>query len=165
MRKAIYFLALIIAIAFLGFWAANNNDVQKAQIKVFFAKNGSVLPVARDLSSGQPPEKEALSQLLKGPSEQEKLDGFFTEIPKGTKGSVTSNINGVITVNFSDELGQYGGGTARVQALLSQIVFTLTEIRGINKVKILVSGKEGIALGSEGFSIEKPLSKKDILGD
>ncbi|MEK7376538.1 MAG: GerMN domain-containing protein [Candidatus Margulisiibacteriota bacterium] len=165
MRKTVYFLLLIMAIAFIGFWAANNNDAQKAQIKVFFAKNGSVLPVARGLSSGQPPEKEALSQLLKGPSGQEIQNGFFTEIPKGTKGSVISNKNGIITVNFSDDLGRYGGGTARVQALLSQIVFTLTETSGISRVKILVSGKEGVALGSEGFAIEKPLSKKDILGD
>ena len=165
MRKTIYFLLLIIVIAFLGFWVANNNGYQKTKVKVFFAKNGSVLPVSRDISSAQLPEKEALSQLLEGPNKQEVRNGFFTEIPKNTKGSVISNTNGVITVNFSDELGQYGGGTARVRALLSQIILTLTEIRGINKVKILVSGKEGIALGSEGFAIEKPLSKKDILGD
>ena len=165
MRKAVYFLLLIAAIALLGYWAANNDGYQTTKVKVFFAKNGSVLPVSRDTSSSQLPENEALSQLLKGPSDQEKQEGFFTEIPKNTKGTIISNKSGIITVNFSDELGQYGGGTARVQALLSQIVFTLTEIRGINKVKILVSGKEGIALGSEGFAIEKPLSKKDILGD
>ena len=165
MRKAVYLLLLIIAIALLGYWAANNGGDQRTKVKVFFAKNGSVLPISRDISASQLPEIEALAQLLNGPSDQEKAEGYFTEIPKNTKGSVVSNKNGVIAVNFSDELGQYGGGTARVQALLSQIVFTLTEIRGIKKVKILVSGKEGIALGSEGFAIEKPLSKKDILGD
>lgn len=165
MRKAIYFLLLITAVAFLGIWAANNNGEQKSQVKVFFAKNGEVLPVLRSLSADQAAENGALLHLLNGPSEQEKADGFFTEIPKNTKGSIISNENGIITVNFSKELGQYGGGTARVQTLLSQIVFTLTEVKGVNKVKILVSGKEGIALGSEGFAIERPLSKKDILGN
>lgn len=165
MRKLIYFLLLITAIILLGFWAADRKEEQPGKISVFFPKNGQILPVERALPADKLPEEQALESLLKGPSAQEKAEGFFTEIPSGTRGKVVLNEGGVITIDFSKELGQYGGGTARVQALLSQIVLTFSDIKGIDSVKLLISGKEGPALGSEGFVIEKPLSKRDIQGN
>ncbi len=165
MRKLIYFLLLITAIILLGFWAADRKEEQPGIISVFFPKNGQILPVERALPADKLPEEQALESLLRGPSAQERTEGYFTEIPPGTKGRIVSKDSGILTIDFSRELGQYGGGTARVQALLSQIVLTFSNIKGIGSVKLLISGKEGPALGSEGFVIEKPLSKRDIQGN
>ena len=162
MRKLIYLFLLIAGIAFLGFWASDRSDRQAGSVKVFFPKNSQILPVERALPEGRVPAEQALESLLNGPTTQEKAEGFFSEIPPGTRGKIVSNDGGVMTIDFSRELGQYGGGTARVQALLSQIVLTFCEIKGVDRVKLLISGREGLALGSEGFVIEKPLSKKDI---
>ena len=65
-------------------------------------------------------------------------------------------------ITFNDEIENYGGGSNRVQDLVAQIVYTFTEVPGVNKVKILVGKRESVILGSEGFVIDHPLTREDV---
>ena len=131
-------------------------------IKVYFLKNGGIATVNRNAKKGVSMEKSAIKELLKGPSFRERQDGFFTEIPRAAKLVGISREGDLIRVNFSAELEKYGGGTSTVKGLLAQIIYTLTEIKGIEKVRILINGKEEVSLGGEGYIIDKPLSRIDL---
>ncbi|MBS3753933.1 MAG: GerMN domain-containing protein, partial [Anaerolineales bacterium] len=52
---------------------------------------------------------------------------------------------GTATVNFSQEMKAYGGGSARVQTIREQITRTLTQFPSVDEVIIAVAGEtEGV---------------------
>lgn len=160
--KNILYIVITIFVAAIFFIIMTVPWQPSDKIKVFFLKNGGILSVDRNAGKGISTEGSAVKELLKGPSFKERADGFFTEIPPGTKLIGMKRSQEVISLNFSKELEKYGGGTSRVKGLLAQIIYTLTDIKDINKVRILIEGKEEIALGGEGYIIDKPLSREDV---
>lgn len=60
--------------------------------------------------------------------------------PRVTLRKVTIT-NGIATADFSPEMLAYGGGSARVAAITSQITRTLEQFPSVTKVRILVDGK------------------------
>lgn len=169
MKKATFYSLLFIVIGGLTFFAINtskesrkNDESAKAAINIYFFKNGTLTSVERNISSREDPADAAVKHLLKGPNVIEKTKGYFSEIPKTTRIKNVVRDGDMLKVNFSKGLEQYGGGTARVQALVSQIVYTMTEIKGVKKVQILIDGKKEVSLGSEGYIIDRPLSRDDV---
>lgn len=79
----------------------------------------------------------AISELLDGPTENEKDKGFFTSINEETKVQKIAIENGIVMVDFS-ALG--GSGSCRVQAIRSQITKTLMQFSEIQEVIISVNG-------------------------
>lgn len=61
--------------------------------------------------------------------------------PRVTLRKVTIDNAGVATADFSREMMAYGGGSARVAAITSQITQTLKQFPTIKDVRILVDGK------------------------
>ena len=162
-RKLILIISLI-AIIFLAYKFIvpsifqNNNTVS-----VYFIKGDKLQSVFRELPKKSNPLYVAALELLKGPNNSESRDGFFSEIPKGTKILGAKSSGNILEVNFSKELEGYGGGTSRVKALVAEIVYTLTEASKADKVRILIEGKKEAVLGGEGYIIDRPLSKDDIM--
>ena len=151
---AITILAVVagIAVVFFSFSAP------PAATKVYFLKGEKLFAVSRPSQTLQ----SAINDLLKGPIPQEEKSGIFTEIPDRTKLRGAEIAGETAVLDFSKEIGGYGGGTAKAQGLIAQIVYTATEIKGIKKVKILIEGKEASAFGGEGLMIDRPLSREDI---
>ncbi len=104
--------------------------------------------------------RAALEELLWGPPVQSEA-GFSTAIPmpqevlaypgRGPDWGPRVRLlgltidNGVATANFSKELKAYGGGSARVQAIRSQITQTLTQFPTVKSVVIAIEGEtEGV---------------------
>ncbi|MDP3696729.1 MAG: GerMN domain-containing protein [Candidatus Taylorbacteria bacterium] len=93
----------------------------------------------------------AVADLLKGPTEQEKVQGFFTSINDGTRVQRVIIESGVAHVDFNDRLnegvallrqGSEGqAGSCKVQAIRSQITETLTQFLEIKEVVISVNGR------------------------
>jgi len=162
MKNATLIFLLILAIVGIGFWAVNNNGGQKTAVKIYFLRSGDVLPVERNVSAKEDLEKIAVQELLNGPTTKEKEAGYFSQIPKHTRLIKVYREDNIAKVDFSKDLGKYGGGTETVQGIIAQIVYTLTEFQGISKAQILIEGKSVSALGSEGFVLDKPLSRKDV---
>lgn len=82
----------------------------------------------------------AIKELIKGPTEQEKTEGFFTSINEGTKVQKIFIENGVATVDFNDKLNEGVAGSCKVQAIRSQITETLKQFPEIKEVVISVNG-------------------------
>jgi len=131
-------------------------------VKIYFLKGERLMAVSRAAVGEAPAEREAVDALLKGPTKEEAQRGYFSEIPDGTKAKKVYIEDSVAFVDFNGRIGDYGGGSARVQGIVSQIVYTLTELPGIKKVGILVEGRSEVVLGGEGYILEKPLSREDV---
>jgi len=135
---------------------------QTPSVNVYFLKGEKLISVKRPLPQNTEPLQFAADQLMMGPNEQEAKEGIFSEIPRSAKITRASIQDGTANIVFNDEIENYGGGSARVQGLVGQIVYTFTEIPGVNKVKILVGKRASVVLGGEGFVIDKPLSRQDL---
>ncbi len=77
------------------------------------------------------------SELVKKPSEAK----YFTSFPEGTKLLSYNEQNGLVTLDFSSQISNYGG-SEKEQSLLNQIYYTVSQLKGVKKVKILIDGKE-----------------------
>lgn len=116
-------------------------------VKAFFAKNevtGStcnvVFPVDRIVSKNTAIARVALEELLKGPTEAEKSQGYFTSINPGVKiQSLNIDNNGTAKVDFSSEL-ESPGGSCRVAEIRSEINSTLKQFLTIKNVVISING-------------------------
>jgi germination protein M len=109
-------------------------------VSIFLLKGETVTQVERP--TGQGSVSEALNALLSGPTEGEKTQGFSTAIPAGTQLQHYTVSDGTATVDFSKEMLNYGGGSARVQAIINQITNTvITNDKAIKTVAITVDGK------------------------
>lgn len=156
-----FWAAVVLALAVaLGIYL--NILPSTPSLKIYFLKGEKLQAVARSLAEGEDPIKAAARELMRGPNLKERNSGIFTEIPKKAKILKGAKENGILAVNFNQELSRYGGGSARVQGLIAQIVYTFTEIPGITKVRILVEGKGEVVLGGEGLVVDKPLSREDV---
>jgi spore germination protein GerM len=84
--------------------------------------------------------REALLELLKGPGQAE---GLSTEIPQGTtlrKCDVLED--GTAKVDFSREILNFGGGSARITAIIDQITKTVqANDPAVRTVAITVEGQ------------------------
>ncbi len=103
----------------------------------------------------------ALGLLMKGPTEEEKAHGIFTEIPSNARLiSVKRNeAENSIIINLTKEFGE-GGGTQSIQARLEQIVRTTNLYAGNMPVYLYLDGTKAQYLGGEGIYIEQPINRK-----
>ncbi len=102
----------------------------------------------------------ALGLLLKGPTEEEKAHGIFTEIPADTRliSVKKDEADNSIIINLTQEFGE-GGGTQSIQARLDQIVRTVNANAGHIPVYLYLDGKKAQYLGGEGIYIEQPINR------
>lgn len=158
MRKVSWFLVLaLVAVAFAAAGCGSGGGSPETSpstspsttpsttpsndktMSVFFVKGGAVSQVARQ---GAPSGEGALKALLQGPTESEKAQGYSSAIPAGTT-LLSYKLSGTqATVDLSEEVLDYGGGSAIVQAIMSQIDNTvLNNDDAVRSVSITVGGK------------------------
>jgi len=85
--------------------------------------------------------RSVLEELIKGPSDKEREAGLTSALPKEVKVLNVGVKRPYVTVDLSSEL-QGVGGTMRINSLLDQIKYTLTEFDGIAGVVLLVNGEQ-----------------------
>jgi hypothetical protein len=120
-------------------------------VKVFFSNNNldpevscnKVFAVERTIPKTQAVAQAALEELLKGVTEAEKTNGYFTSINDGVEiKSVALNFNtGTIRADFSDQLEFQVGGSCRVSAIGAQITETLKQFNTVENVIISINGR------------------------
>jgi len=157
--------ALVLSLAasiFLGIFLFIR-ATEEPQYKVYFLKGDRLRTVKRTLKPDENPLKASALALLRGPKTEEKKAGYFTAIPKKTRLLGIRKAGDVALVSFSPELERYGGGGMRVQKMVAQIVYTLTAHPGIDKVHIKIGNRTEVMLGGEGFVIDKPLTRAEVL--
>jgi spore germination protein GerM len=130
-------------------------------------RTGSLVAVARPVAAATSAPGEshaarvltaAFDELLAGPTPEEIRQGIVTEIPKGTVLRSARVDRAIALVDLSRGFAG-GGGSASMLARVWQVVYTATQIPGVDAVQILVDGHHVDALGGEGVMIGTPLHR------
>ena len=116
-------------------------------IKVFYGNETldpefsvyETFPVQRQIPKTLAAARTALEELLKGPTEKEKAQGFYTSINQGVVIQKLSIENGVAKIDFSKQLDFQVAGSARVLAIRAQIEQTLKQFPTVKDVIISIN--------------------------
>ncbi|QUH24935.1 GerMN domain-containing protein [Serpentinicella alkaliphila] len=113
-----------------------------------------LIPTQRVVKIGKESLEEAvIAELQKDPEEEE-----ITTMIQDIKVISVETSNNIAYVNLSSEGLNSVGGSLQEIAIISQIVYTLTEIEGIDKVQILVDGSKRETLMGH-ISIDTPIGR------
>ncbi|MFA6272312.1 MAG: GerMN domain-containing protein [Patescibacteria group bacterium] len=127
------------------------NDSTQSEVEIFLGKESNqqtdcsaVFAVKRSINNTPQIATAAINQLLAGPTNDEKTNGFTTNISSPAR-LISLNINnGTAYADFSAELNNVSGSCA-VQMVRSQIENTLKQFSTVQGVIISVNGEtEGI---------------------
>ena len=125
------------------------NPVEAMKVKAYFNNDkldpefscNKVFPVERQIPKTQAVARAALEELLNGPTEKEKEQGFFTNINLGVTIQSLTITNGVARVDFDEQLEFQVGGSCRVAAIRAQITQTLKQFPTVESVIISIDGR------------------------
>lgn len=138
-------------------------EQKQDQVAVFFTKSKGAQSVTEAVVRPMPEDKKitpiqyALTELLKGPSTDERKMGYFTEIPKGTELLSVKKEAENVTVDFSDEFSSGGGSNSVVQRMNEVRNTIISASKDATqeplKINIMVNGKPLQTLGGEGLEV------------
>lgn len=119
-------------------------------VKIYFS-NKKMNPDMQDCSLVYPTDRKiadssnvaelALNELLKGPTDSEKNQQYFTSINDGVKLQKIIIKDGTAYADFSSRIEYQLGGSCRVGAIRAQIEQTLMQFSTIKSVVISVNGR------------------------
>lgn len=134
----------------------------KNSVPVYFVKNldqtSKAIPVRRELYKGANRLKLALSELLSGPTDNEKKLGYYSELPVETTIFEIKESPERITINVSNDF-ETGGGSASMGLRLEQLINTAIDSANKKPVYLEIEGEQVIHFGGEGIMVPQPLSK------
>lgn len=79
--------------------------------------------------------------MLKGLTEEEKSEVFFTSINNGVKIKSLNIKDGVAKVDFDETLERNVGGSCQVSAIRAQITETLKQFSTVDEAVISINGR------------------------
>lgn len=123
-------------------------------ISLFFADQtaSKLVQERRDVTRrNEPLEALILRELISGPRDA----GAVSTVPPEARVISVQVVEGVAFVNFSRELAtRHSGGSAGELMTLSSIVYSLTELPGIEKVQLLIEGEKQESIFGHSLTIE-----------
>jgi spore germination protein GerM len=139
-----------------------NKAISRDVVTVFFSKAQGSQSIVEDVvrkipSQGQnSPLEFALQELLKGPTPEEKTQGFYSEIPAGTKLLGLNQDKDKVVINLSRQFTVGGGSNSMVQRF-EQIKQTAYSLDSAHPISLAVEGKPLETLGGEGLEVQESL--------
>lgn len=134
-------------------------------IRVYFVKGEQFAPVEREVAPATPEAvaARAVEWLLAGPNETERRRGIETTIPAATRlgslsvhaGTATLELIGVSTPSTAIDVSLR-------PARAAQIVYTLTQLPGVEQVLLTVNGAKRAAFVGSELLVRGPLDKHDL---
>jgi hypothetical protein len=139
----------------------------------------SVAYFARDLDAplavflegagiGATPEERIRSRLValeNGPS-RAGADAFNVVAAMKARLRSVTIAGDLVTIDYRVPGDDWGvNGSSRVRALVQQLVFTASEEPGIVRVMITQNGERGALIGGEGLIVDRPQTRRGLLGD
>jgi len=168
-KSFVLLFALFFVILALFGWRAINQGVTSAgdgpgcTVQVYFFKGDQLKSVARVMPDEGSRLKFALEQLFLGPNSKEKEDGFFTQIPADLNYQDIRLSPSLAVIVFDETFRMVSGGTAMINGMLAQIVYTATQFDTISYLNFELENKQyPIIIGGEGIIIDQPLSRQDF---
>ncbi|MDI6874577.1 MAG: GerMN domain-containing protein [Actinomycetota bacterium] len=141
--------------------------------QVYFYLNGELAPVSRDVAGGPQAVEFTVMELLNGPKEEEKAQGYVTYIPEGVKLQYTTvkQDRSEYSVNLSRELLELARDRERALKALAQLVKTIRDASQIEKIGVTVAPEEGVepedafqALGVSPREVDAEISGQPLSG-
>lgn len=126
-----------------------NGNIETMTVKIFFGNSNldpeascnKVFGVERTIPKTQAVARAALEELFKGPSDEEKNQGYFTSINPGVQINQLVIKDRVAEADFDETLEFQVGGSCRVAAIAAQIRETLLQFPTVDKVIISIDGR------------------------
>jgi len=118
------------------------------------------IPEDREIDlAGRPLALRVVEELIEGP----RTPGLHATIPGGTRVLGVTVVEGVARVDFSRELvDNHPGGSAGEAMTLRSLIFTLTDLEGVEGITILVEG-EPISLLAGHVELVENMGRGPIL--
>jgi hypothetical protein len=132
----------------------------KLSLQVWFTRDDGLVSVARTHDPTPLVATTAINSLLDGPTASERVMGFASAVPTGTKLLGIAIHNGVATVDLTSEF-QDGAGSRSMQMRLGQVVYTLTQFPTVKKVRFRLDGTPVNVFSSEGIVLDHPVGRND----
>lgn len=105
------------------------------------ASCNKVFAVERQVPKTEAVARAALEELLKGPTQAEKNQSYFTSINSGVKIQSLKIENETAYVDFDSQLEYQVGGSCRVSAIRAEITETLKQFSTVKNVIISINGR------------------------
>jgi spore germination protein GerM len=145
--------SLLVLTAALSAVATKAAAPAPSRLSIYFLRGEQLAGVTRP---GKTPA-DALRRLIAGPTRAELHRGFRTYVPAGTRLLNVTVTHGLATVDLSNRFVSGRDAQSRL-ARLSQLVGTLTELKGTTKVRILIGGRAVNGL-FPGISTRTPITR------
>lgn len=160
----VFLIIVSIIIAVLAFFMLQKYREDENNLKIYFVKTSKmskktvIFPVSRTICKGNCNVKNAVEELLKGPTSNEKKVGLFTEIPSKTILIDIKENKKSIIVNLTKDFESEGGSESMV-IRLKQLSYTVDDLKNKKPVYLEVEGQKVEYLGGEGIEVKQPLSE------
>jgi hypothetical protein len=129
-------------------------------VSVYLVDNDGYLVEVQRPVPGPPDVERAVTSLLSPLTEAERNAGLATAIASttGLRGVIGPE-DGLVTIDLSSAVG--GGSPDIVRVALAQLVYTATEVPGVDLVLFQVDGEAREVPTGQGRSTAEPLSELD----
>ncbi len=127
----------------------------KRPIRLYFYDGQAALlvPVTRFVTGDRDYPQVIFEELIKGPADRKKL---ARAIPEKTKLLGVEIDNGVLTLDFSEDVREYGGGSATEIGLVNSVLYSSRQIEGVESVQFKIGGNV-VEYLPEGTDISAPI--------
>lgn len=120
----------------------------------------SLIPVKRRIQTDFP-LRDAMHELIKGPTQSEKKRGMLSAVPPDLKIKSIRCKDGIATIDFNEIIEEGANGSILLHRI-DQIVFTATQFNTVDRVRITINGKYKKFIGSDGLSIGGSLYRRRL---
>lgn len=135
--------------------------IEKEEMPIFLVDNMDYIArtsIVKNSDNTTDLIKEVIESLTIGSTKSNYIrEGFKAIIPEGTKVLALKLEDSILTINFSKELLNVSQDTE--EKMLEAIIYSLTEINSVKKIKILVEGKSLTNLPNSNKKIPELLDK------
>lgn len=131
------------------------------EVTAYFLHDEKLVAVHRRVPATPAIATAAVRALLAGPTAAERARDIWTAVPAGTTLNSITIKNGLATVDMSKAY-ESGGGSLSMASRLAQVVFTVTQFPGVQRVQFRLDGKAVTVFGGEGLILDHPTVRADF---
>lgn len=122
-------------------------------VLVWFVEGSRLTSVVRPISGAGDRPEFALRSVLQGPTPAERERGLRTAVPDGAELLEVSVESAISEINLSKEF-ELGAEQRELLLRVGQVVYTVTGIGGVRRVRFLIDGEPASVLGEDGATHE-----------